>query len=165
MCGIRTSDAPSGHGGRIWYTTQGFTLGCRVVPLRGWAASGARCTTLKRVSAEEFGPQPVSSLARRVSMKTTTPAPRNGRAHLVLSGRVFAITQKTGLASDISKAAQIVSLTVRLPALRSAYCCSIHAYVFAMPSRSGMSGSQSSVSLIMVLSLLRPATPRGASSL
>ena len=47
--------------------TQGFTLGCRVVPLRGWAASGARCTTLKRVSAEEFGPQPVSSLARRVS--------------------------------------------------------------------------------------------------
>ena len=70
----------SGHGWGIWYSTQGFTLGCRVVPLRGWAASGARCTTLKRVSAEELGPQPVSSLALRVSMKTTTPAHRNGRA-------------------------------------------------------------------------------------
>src|SRR5450755_388346 len=54
------------------------------------------------------------------------------------------------------------SFTTRLPALRSAYCWPIHAYVFSMPVRRGMLGSQSRMLRMNVLSLLRPATPLGA---
>ncbi len=49
------------------------------------------------------------------------------------------------------------------PALRAANSPAIHSYVFVMPARSGVRGSQPSTLLIHVLSLFRPATPFGAS--
>lgn len=56
----------------------------------------------------------------------------------------------------------LVGVYARIP---TSICSSIHSYVFAMPSFSRIEGSQFSSFRILVLSLLRPFTPFGASRL
>lgn len=168
----RRSHAPDRRG-RPVPLRAGPEPGAKVVDLgcgSGWLARHNAPAAAKELCGHGLGCR--EARQRRARVPAVLPKAVPPRAHaqtlpahalVDLLGAVSRVTHWTYEGSSARYApVKVSAASSRAPLV---ICSWIQAYVFASPASSGIDGSQPSFSRISVLSLLRPRTPSGASSL